>query len=196
MAAPEVGSTRWSPLRPVRYQATSPATPETPDDVEIQLEPPGLERLARLDSDLKLQERMRQRAAARHKTQIQFPEPPVLSREAYAGRSTLWQRRQMTVEPTYECYGKNQVLFEHTNFERYGWDFGPLSVPMELTKFYADVVLYPMRAFADPCRWTECSAGHCLPGDPVPFLLYPPDVTVTGVTAELAVIGALLVLFP
>jgi hypothetical protein len=102
----------------------------------------------------------------------------------------------MTVEPNFVCYGKLQSMFENTNMERYGWDLGPLSIPVELVKLSADTAFFPMKAFAQPCRFHECSAGQCLPGDPVPFLLYPPEITVTGTAAQLAVIGALIVLFP
>ena len=35
----------------------------------------------------------------------------------------------------------------------------------------------------------EASTGYPLPGDPVPFLLYPPQITVTGVVLEAGVIA-------
>ena len=38
-----------------------------------------------------------------------------------------------------------------------------------------DVALCPYH-FGDPCRETDCSAGHCLPGDPVPYGCYPPEI--------------------
>jgi hypothetical protein len=183
------------PLTPVRYQPGGPAATgdASPETVYIQLEPPGIGRLSQLDSDPKLQERIRQQNPTEKHV---FPDPPILSRDSYAGRGHLWQKRQMTVEPNFVCYGKLQSMFEDTNQERYGWDLGPLSVPLGVVKFASDVALFPMNYFADPCRLHECSAGHCLPGDPVPFMLYPREFTVTGTAAQLAVIAALVVMFP
>ena len=40
---------------------------------------------------------------------------------------------------------------------------------------FADVVLLPYHWGTDPCNCTECNRGYCLPGDPVPFLVYPPN---------------------
>src|SRR5262249_54172436 len=189
---PRLPDTPITPLRcrPPGRAATGDAPPET---VYIQLEPPGIGRLSQLDSDAKLQERIRQQNPTERHV---FPDPPILSRDTYAGRGTLWQRRQMTVEPNFTCYGKLQSMFEDTNTERYGWDLGPLSVPLGVGKFASDIALFPMNYFADPCRCHECSAMDCLPGDPVPFMLYPRELTVTGTAAELAVIAALIVMFP
>ena len=49
---------------------------------------------------------------------------------------------------------------------------------------------------ADACHCYDCSAGKCLPGDPVPLLLYPPELSITGALAEGAAIAVLEVLFP
>ena len=164
---------------------------------QVQLTPPGLERLSRLDSDQKLFERIRQETLSSNPNERpMFPESPILSRERYMGRGALWQPRRLTVEPNFVCYGKLQSLFEDKNAERYGWDFGPLSPPLSFTKFLYDTAFFPMRAFANPCRLHECSAGHCLPGDPVPFQLYPMEWSVEGLSAEVAVIVALVAIFP
>jgi hypothetical protein len=53
-----------------------------------------------------------------------------------------------------------------------------------------------MHCFNDPCRKNESSAGYCLPGDPTPYLCYPPGITLTGSAAEVAVAFALLAIFP
>jgi hypothetical protein len=180
------------PIQPVRFQEGARG------DIEQELAPPGLERLSRLEPDEKLFERIRQEALAKNPTEQRpvFPESPILSRDRYAGRGDLWQKRQLTVEPSFTCYGKLQSVFEDRNGERYGWDFGPMSVPLSLAKFYADFALMPLKAFANPCRWHECGAGQCLPGDPVPYMLYPIEVNCEGVTAEAAVIIALIAVFP
>lgn len=191
-APPAISTQAEQPIQPVYYQPRNQGESDTAPTV--QLESPGLGRLSRLDSDERLQRRIEQLdPTAVHV----FPEPPILSRDRYAGRGQLWQRRQMTVEPNFVNFGKLQPFFEDKNAERYGWDLGPLSVPVALTKFASDVALFPAKALSDPCRLHESSAGHCLPGDPVPYMLYPPEIaTVTGTAAELAIIGALIVVFP
>jgi hypothetical protein len=56
--------------------------------------------------------------------------------------------------------------------------------------------LYPYHQFTDPCRMFDSSAGYCLPGDPVPYKLYPEGLSVTGALGEAAVIVTLLAIFP
>jgi hypothetical protein len=53
-----------------------------------------------------------------------------------------------------------------------------------------------MHVFNDPCNCMESSTGYCLPGDPVPYLLYPPELTLSGVAAEVGTVIALLAIFP
>ena len=179
-------------IQPAAYQA-----PGGMSEQAVQLEPPGLERLSRLDSDEKLFERIRQEKLIEDPTgRPEFPPSPILSRERYAGRGSLWQPRRLTVEPNYVVYGKLQSLFEDKNSERYGWDFGPIQPAISYTKFMYDVAFLPMKAFANPCRIHESSAGQCLPGDPVPYMLYPMEWSVEGVSAELATIALLVAIFP
>jgi hypothetical protein len=174
---------------------TVPTDTDSRTEYQIQLEPPGLHRLSRLDSDPKLQERIRQEARGRdEKDRVEFPPSPILSRDTYRGRGPIWPGRQMVVEPVYVCY--ERLFFEEKNSERYGWDLGVVSPVLLALNFYKDLALLPMHAGTDPCRLTDCSAGHCLPGDPVPYLLYPPEVSLTGSAAELAVIFALIAIFP
>ncbi|MBY0229779.1 MAG: hypothetical protein K2W96_10905, partial [Gemmataceae bacterium] len=171
--------------------------PAPPSEQSVQLEPPGLERLSRLDSDERLFSRIRQEALlANPGQQPEFPPSPILSRERYAGRGNLWQPRQLTVEPNFVVYGKLQSMLEDKNSERYGWDFGPIHPVLAYTKYLYDVAFLPMKAFANPCRWHESSAGHCLPGDPVPYMLYPMEWSCEGVSAELATIAVLIAVFP
>ena len=58
------------------------------------------------------------------------------------------------------------------------------------------MALLPYHMATDPCRKCECSAGYCLPGDPVPLLCYPPQLSLTGAVAEAATIAALFAIFP
>src|SRR5262249_45161192 len=128
-----------------------------------------------------LHERMRQEARQRTPMErLTFPDEPVVSDRPYAGRS--WPPSVETVEPTYVCYGR--LYFEQKNPERYGWDLSLLSAIICATEFYFDFLTLPYNAGTEPFRKCECSAGYCLPGDPVPYLLYPPKLSLTGILAE------------
>jgi hypothetical protein len=159
----------------------------------IPLELPGPERLFRLESESSFFERMRQEARDNTPPErLTFPEEPVLSRNPYYGRA--WPLSKMFVEPAYVCH--RRLFFEQRNLERYGWDLGIFAPFISGATFFADVAFLPYKIATQPCRHFECSAGKCLPGDPVPFLIRPPELSLTGALAEGAAIGALIVLFP
>jgi hypothetical protein len=159
----------------------------------IQLTPPSSDRIFRLESEAALNQRMRQEGKTKiPRDPIAFPDEPVVSTESYPGRH--WPPQTEIVEPNYVCYGR--LLFEDKNTERYGWDFGIVQPVVSTAKFFADVVALPYHVATAPCRCYECSAGLCLPGDPVPYLCYPPELSVTGALGEGAAIAAILAIFP
>ncbi len=182
---------------PARAAAAPPIGPaakadESPTAYRIPFDLPGPERLFRLDSEEALFQRMMQEARERKPEALVFPEQPVLAKEPYRGRD--WPRTRMVVEPHYVCHGR--LHFEQLNAERYGWDLGFFQPFVSLACFYKDVVLLPYHTFTDPCRCYDCNAGKCLPGDPVPLLLYPPELSLTGILAEGATIAGLAAIFP
>jgi hypothetical protein len=188
-----------APVVPVRYQTSlRGSTDESQPFYQIQLEPPGLERLAQsLESDASLQERVRQETLSNPSTaneRVEFPEEPILSRDRYAGRAGIWQQRGVVAEPYFVNYRK--LLGEDRNAERYGWDLGGIQPLVSYGLFLWDVATFPASAFNDPCRKNESNAGYCLPGDPTPYLLYPPDITVRGLAAEVSVVMGLIAIFP
>jgi hypothetical protein len=170
-------------LRPLGEEGT---------EYQVQLEPPGPQRLFRLEAETRLQERMRQEARERPTPErIAFPEEPI----ATGG----WVVRQfppanMRVEPHFVCY--QRLYFTELNSERYGWDLGPVQPFVSGASFFWDVLLLPYHLGIDPCRCYECSAGYCLPGDPVPYLCYPPTFSLTGLTFEAATAVVLFAAFP
>ncbi len=181
-------------IQQTMYQQGPPGVTQADDgqDYQVQLIPPGPERVFRLESESSLFERMRQEIVQRpQKDRAEFPDEPVLSKDAYAGRK--WSERKVLVEPNYVCYGK--LLFEDRNSERYGWELGPTQPLLSTALFMKDVAFLPYHVFSDPFR-TETSAGYCLPGDPVPYLLYPPEFSVTGAVAQAAVVVTLFAIFP
>jgi hypothetical protein len=175
-------------VTPVQAQGYK-ALPESSQAIRVQ--PPSPDQLFRVESEATLRERMRQEARSTNAPQPFFPpEPP--PEPYFAGRS--WPHRVALAEPSYVCYGR--LLFEQINGERYGWDLGALHPLVSLGVFYLDVATLPYHLATEPCRCYECSAGYCLPGDPVPLLLYLPQCSATGALAEAAAIAVVLVAFP
>jgi hypothetical protein len=178
-----------------RFQAElRPGTPGGVVPYRIQLEPPGLERLAEaLQTEQALQERIRQENRLRNIMEpVTFPESPVLSTDVYNGRA--FEPRQITVAPNYVVY--RRLLFQQNNFERYGWDLGILGPPLSAMAFLWDFAMLPYHLGTDPCRCMDSNAGYCLPGDPVPLLLYPPELSLTGTALEVGTILTLVAVFP
>ena len=167
---------------------------QDPYEAYIRLDPPGRERLfGTRDTERELEERMRQeRKDVGSPDPVVFPEKAELSAEPYQPR----RHAPMTVliEPSYVVY--QPLYFEEKNAERYGWDLGPVQPVVSTLCFFKDVVMWPHNCLAYPCRRFETNAGQCLPGDPVPYYLYPPELTGSGLLAEVAVIGLMFVAVP
>jgi hypothetical protein len=168
--------------------------PEESTTFPVQLEPPGPERLfGHLESEAHLFERIRQEDRGQTPIDIAvFPQEPVLSRTPYYGRR--WPALHETAEANYLCY--QRLLYEQKNFERGGWDLGAITPIVSALDFYKDFVLMPYHGFTDVCRCYECNTGYCLPGDPVPLVLYPPEPSVSGALAEVAAVAAVVAIFP
>jgi hypothetical protein len=166
------------------------ATRRDPYDAYIRLDPPGKERLfGSRDTERELEERMRQerKDTDPEAGPIVFPDKPELTAEAYQTRR--FAPTVVLAEPSFVVY--RRLYFEEKNSERYGWDLGPIQPLVSTLCFFKDVALWPHNFASDPCRRFETNAGECLPGDPVPYLLYPPEFTATGLLAEAGVIGLL-----
>jgi hypothetical protein len=154
---------------------------------------PGPERLFRLESEEAFKIRMQNAANDLQRGErLEFPKAQVLAKGHYAGRA--WPESHCVTEPNYVCYQK--LLFEQKNFERYGWDLGPITPALSAFTFYTDFWFVPYRLALDPFRCYECSAGYCMPGDPVPLMLYPPEMSGAGLLAEAGSILALVAIFP
>jgi hypothetical protein len=164
----------------------------------IQLTLPGPQRLFRLDSEAAVLERLRQEARERNTPDIyEFPEEQKDVRPAKLERystARYWPVTKELVEPGYVWHSR--VPFEEINTERYGWTTGVLQPLLSAAHFYADVATLPYHLAQDPCRHGDTSAGKCLPGDPVPLLLYPPELSWSGLVAEAAAVTLVFVAFP
>lgn len=191
------------PAGPVYQTVFQTPTPPDPrgsgtdalDSQQIQLDLPGDESIFKrpLKSDEMVREQWRQeRRGLKQIERITFPDEVVIQASPYVGRN--WAPVQKLVEPNYVCHGR--LFFEEKNAERYGWSLGVLQPFVSVAAFYADVVKLPYQWAVDPCRCHECNTGYCLPGDPVPYMLYPPGASLTGTVAEAGVVLALLAIFP
>jgi hypothetical protein len=187
----EVGTIR-------QVQALQP--PRTPStfisdqmDYLIQLLPPSAERMFRIYPEDQLREQIRQES--REKTPPEraiFPEERPVTTEKYAAR--LFPGRVALAEPAYVNH--KRLYFQDINSERYGWELGFAQPFVSTGKFFVDLALVPYRFASRPCDCIESSAGDCLPGDPVPYLCYPPVLSTTGALGEAGAILGLIAIFP
>jgi hypothetical protein len=162
-------------------------------EYQFLVTPPGPDRLFQLEPESGFQARLQNEWRDNgHKDRLVFPDEPVVSKDTYAGRD--WPGYTLAVEPYFVAHKRQ--LFQQINSERYGWDLGVIDPPLEAGIFFADVALLPYHAFTDPFRCCETGAGYCLPGDPTPYLLYPPEKSLTGALAEAGAVGAVLAIFP
>jgi len=174
-------------------QAMSPGGDASSGEYQYLVQPPSAERIFTLESEAELFKRMQQEwRDAGHTDQLPFPDEPIISRDKYLGRA--WPQYTEIAEPNFVCY--KRLMFEQLNYERQGWDLGVLDPPLSTGKFFADIVFLPYHAFSDPFRTFECSAGYCLPGDPTPLLLYPPERSASGTVAEAGAILGVFAVFP
>jgi hypothetical protein len=158
---------------------------------------PDPKRVFRLESEPDLRERMIREGREginpiAEKYEFVPPEYPSVPKEIDITRR--WEPLSEMVEPPYVCY--HRLYFEQINAERYGWDLGLGHPLVSAGVFFWDVAWLPYHAFTEPFRRYECNAGYYLPGDPVPLLLYPPELNLPGALAEAAVIGLGFAIFP
>src|SRR5947209_8616115 len=97
------------------------------------------------------------------------------------------------VEPFYVCYGR--LYFENKNTDRYGWELGILQPMVSTLVFYKDYLMFPYNYGTRVCQRWEADAGYCLPGDPVPYLIYPVELSLTGLTLEAGTAVGLAAIF-
>jgi hypothetical protein len=169
------------------------ADDEAVRSVIVHLEPPTPKRVFRFESEQAWRQRIRQEALTSDTPdKIVFPEEPILTQDKYTGRH--WPAMHMVVEPYFVGY--NRLFFNQLNFERYGWDVGPVSSLISPLLFFKDLLLVPYHQFTDPLRNYDYNTGYCLPGDPVPLRLYPEGTSATGLAAEVGVLMLVLAVFP
>jgi len=193
-------------IQQVRMQDVDPAANKNLDtpNPQVRLVPPGPELLFRLESEDQLQERIlqedKQQAVQRQDPDRvetfplveKFPPKPVLSQVNFEGRT--FKRLVCEVEPTYVMH--RRLMFQHVNTERYGWEMGFVQPFLSAAVFYKDVMFFPYHYATNPHVRYDASAGWCLPGDPVPYMLYPPELSITGGLLQAGVVTGIASIFP
>ncbi len=112
------------------------------------------------------------------------PPPPI---PPYEPRTGTMPSVRLLLEPGYVVH--RRLYFEDKNSERYGWDAGFVQPLLSLGIFYKDVLLYPAKLGSNRRERYETNAGKYMPGSPVPYLLYPPEITVGGYILGAVAIG-------
>ena len=161
----------------------------------VRLEPPGREKVfGARETEKELEQRFSQLEKDAGRESIQFPEKPTLT----TGETTVTRQLAPTViyqEPSFVVYGR--LYFEEKNAERYGWNMGSVLQPMVSTAWvFNDTFWFPKHLFSYNHRRFDTNAGLCWPGDPVPFLLYPPEFTLSGSLLETALVIGMFAAIP
>lgn len=191
--------------------------PEKPDDQPTPpaATPPGgrpRQEVSRLESDEQLLRRITEELKAeereRRKDEPDWRQPPAeyfqvppVEQLVPAGtphvtkpiREGYPAMRSLT-EPDYVVH--RRLYFEEKNSERYGWDLGIVQPVVSTLYFYKDTLLWPAKIASNPHERYDTSAGKCLPGSPVPYYLYPPEVDLWGVAAQAAIVTGVAVILP
>jgi hypothetical protein len=101
---------------------------------------------------------------------------------------------ESVIEPNFVLY--RRLYYEDVNTERYGWTIGPLQPLASMYQFFGQVQWAPYKFFMFPCMRHDTGAGQCLPGDPVPNIIYPPGLSIPGAAAQAGVTAAMYFIIP
>ncbi len=113
----------------------------------------------------------------------------------YVTRTGTYPPTQAKLEPGFIVH--RRLMFEELNAERYGWDLGLLSPVVSTTYFYKDLLLWPAHMASNWRERYATNAGKYMPGTPVPYFLYPPEITITGgAVGAGAIVATSLLLLP
>lgn len=168
----------------------APALPTAPGALPNKYE------VFRLDSDTELNRRILKDLGRKPEEAVRVP-PAKLTKDdvVYQPKTLSYPPSQVLLEPNYIVH--RRLYFEEPNSERYGWDAGVAQPLFSTLYFYRDTLLWPHNLAAGGCKERyDTSRGKCLPGDPVPYYLYPPGFTIGGSVAEAVVITGIGFIFP
>lgn len=122
---------------------------------------------------------------------------PLIERPQAALQSAVkagYAPHRAVLEPGYVVH--RRLLFEEKNSDRYGWELGYAQPVVSTLYFYKDVLLFPGHIASGLFERYDTSAGKCPPGSPVPYYLYPPQMTLRGGIVEAGVVAGTVLLLP
>ena len=129
-----------------------------------------------------------------HTTLLAKIAQPTTSVNPSIARIAATPPRQSFLEPGFVVHRK--LYFEEKNAERYGWSLGMAQPFVSAAYFYKDLLLWPTHMASNFRERYSTNAGKFLPGSPVPYYLYPPEVTLFGLSVGTAAILGVVFLFP
>ena len=112
----------------------------------------------------------------------------------YEAKTAKYPPMRQQIEPNFVVH--RRLHFEEKNSERYGWDLGWIQPMVSTGYFFKDVLLWPNHLVTGLCNPYSTGAGKCLPGDPVPYYLYPPELSLTGTAFEGVLITGIAFIIP
>lgn len=164
-------------------------------DGYVRLETPGREKVfGARETEKELEQRFSQLEKDAGRERVSFPDKPALATEELS-INRQFAPQSVTREPAYVVY--RRLYFEEKNAERYGWNLGGLLQPVVSTGYFvSDTIFFPKHLFSYNCRRFDTNAGLCWPGDPVPYMLYPPEFTLSGSLLESALVIGMFAAIP
>lgn len=113
---------------------------------------------------------------------------------AYVPKTANYSPTTALIEPGYLVH--RRLLFEEKNSERNGWDLGFIQPLVSTAYFCKDALLLPAHIASNLTERYDASAGKCLPGNTVPYYLYPEEITLFGATVGAVVVTGAAFVFP
>jgi hypothetical protein len=179
-----------------RASAQQPPPPK-PDpsqkDFQVQLEPPGPDRIFRLESEAALRQRIMQEFRNRNE-RAEFPRDADLVRPGESQQARYFPPTASFFVPDAVCY--NPLYFEEKNTERYGWDAGVFQPFLSTANFYKDLVCLPYNMGSMHPYACEFNTGYYKPGDAVPLFTYVPAFSVKGALMQAGTVVGGIAIFP
>ena len=113
---------------------------------------------------------------------------------AYVPKTASYGPTAALIEPGYLVH--RRLMFEEKNSERNGWDLGFIQPLVSTAAFYKDALLMPAHLASNLAERYDTSAGKCLPGNAVPYYLYPEEITLFGATVGAVAVTGAAFIFP
>ena len=106
----------------------------------------------------------------------------------YVPKTVNYPPQTQFIYPSYIVH--RPLYFEEKNSERYGWELGIAQPAISALYFYKDVLFWPAHLASNVRERYDTNRGKCLPGSPVPYYLYPPEISLLGLGAEASAVIA------